>query len=119
MAKIIRREWTSTGPMGKKVKHTSFGYTLTINGTRERKFSSDWVSEADALKALSERQEHLKAGRFDKPVDVTFGGERGADGIELLETLAEVFGRAGRAALGKTQPLGGIGKAHGEAERST
>jgi hypothetical protein len=40
MAKIIRREWTSTGPIGKRVRHVSFGYTLTVNGKRERKFSS-------------------------------------------------------------------------------
>jgi hypothetical protein len=37
MAKIIRREWTSKGPLGKRVRHVAFGYTLAINGTRERK----------------------------------------------------------------------------------
>ena len=55
MAKIIQREWTSTGPLGKRVRHVAFGYRLTINGKRERKFSSTWTSEEDALKALSER----------------------------------------------------------------
>lgn len=56
MAKIIRREWTSKGPVGKRVRHVSFGYTLSVNGNRERKVSSDWASKEDALKALSERQ---------------------------------------------------------------
>jgi len=40
MAKIIQREWTSTGPLGKRVRHVAFGYRLTTNGKRERKFSS-------------------------------------------------------------------------------
>jgi hypothetical protein len=45
MAKIIRREWTSKGRLGKRVRHVAFGYTLAINGTRERKVSSAWTSE--------------------------------------------------------------------------
>jgi hypothetical protein len=55
MAKIIRRDWTSKGPQGKRVRHVAFGYTLAINGKRERKVSSAWTCEEDALKALSER----------------------------------------------------------------
>jgi hypothetical protein len=55
MAKIIRREWTSKKPLGKRVRHGAFGYTLAINGQRERKSSSAWTSEEDALKALSAR----------------------------------------------------------------
>jgi hypothetical protein len=50
MAEIIRREWTSTGPLGKRIRHTAFGYTLTVNGKRE--VSSAWTSEEDALKAF-------------------------------------------------------------------
>ena len=72
MAKIIRRTWTSDGPLGKRVRHTAFGYTLTVNGKRERKFSSAWVSEADALKALAERQEEIQAGRIERRDDVRF-----------------------------------------------
>ena len=41
--------------MGKLVGHVAFGYTLAVNGKRERKFSSAWTSQEDALKALSER----------------------------------------------------------------
>lgn len=73
MAKIIRREWTSKGPMKKTVKHTAFGYTLTVNGQRERKMSSAWTSEADALKALSERQQQIRAGQTDRPIEATLG----------------------------------------------
>ena len=43
MAKIVRREWTSKGPLGKRVRHVAFGYTLYVNGKRERKFSSAWT----------------------------------------------------------------------------
>jgi hypothetical protein len=57
MAKIIRREWPSTGPLRKRVRHVAFGYTLAINGKRERKVSSAWTCEEDALKALSARQQ--------------------------------------------------------------
>ena len=55
MAKIIRRIWTSQGPTGRKVKHVAWGYTLQVNGTREKRFSSEWGSESDALAALAER----------------------------------------------------------------
>jgi hypothetical protein len=67
MAKIIRREWTSSGPVGRSVKHVSFGYTLTVNGKRERKVSSAWTSEEDALKALSERQQQIRGGTWTVP----------------------------------------------------
>jgi integrase len=73
MAKIIRREWTSRGPLGKRVRHVAFGYTLAINGTRERKVSSAWTSEEDALKALSQRQQQIRAGETDRPANATLG----------------------------------------------
>ena len=66
MAKIVRREWTSAGPMGQRVRHVDFVYTLTINGKREREFSSAGTSQEDGLKALSERPQ----SRFepDRPI---------------------------------------------------
>ena len=73
MAKIIRREWKSDGPLGKRVRHVSFGYTLTVNGKRERKFSSAWIFKEDALKALSERQQQIRAGHVDRPIEATLG----------------------------------------------
>jgi hypothetical protein len=39
MAKIVRRTWTSQGPAGKKVRHVAYGYTLMVDGKRERKHS--------------------------------------------------------------------------------
>jgi integrase len=62
MAKIIRREWTSTGPLGKRVRHVAFGYTLTVNGNRERKVSSDWHTDTDALAALYHRMQAIESG---------------------------------------------------------
>jgi hypothetical protein len=66
MAQIIQREWKSGGPTGKRVRYVAFGYTLTVNGKHERKLSSDWLCEADAMKALTERQEEIRAGRTDR-----------------------------------------------------
>jgi integrase len=60
MAKIISRTWKSAVPLGRKVRHTAYGYQLVLpTGQRERKFSSAWQSEADARKALVERLEQL------------------------------------------------------------
>jgi integrase len=61
--KIITREWTSRGPLNRKVRHTAYGYDVTINGQRERKFSAEWQSENDALEALLKRQRDAEAGR--------------------------------------------------------
>ena len=73
MGKIIQREWTSAGPVGKVVRHIAYGYTLAVNGKRERKFSSAWTSKDDALKALSERQQQIRAGEIERSVSVTLG----------------------------------------------
>jgi hypothetical protein len=52
MAKIITTTWTKRGLDGPLVPVRAFGYTLMVNGTRERKFSRDWT-EADAQTALA------------------------------------------------------------------
>lgn len=62
MAKLIQREWKSDGPLGKPVRHVAFGYTLTVSGKRERKVSSDWRTETDALAALNERLQAIQSG---------------------------------------------------------
>src|SRR5882672_1318407 len=65
MAKIIKRTWMSQGPTGRKVRHVAYGYTLMLpDGTRERKASSEWATEDDALRALVARQEEVAAGRI-------------------------------------------------------
>src|SRR5262249_53511169 len=73
MAKIIRRTWTTKGPTGKKVKRVAFGYTHMINGTRERRFSSEWLTEADALAGLSARLKEVEAGQLTRPADRSLG----------------------------------------------
>jgi hypothetical protein len=42
MAKVFRRKWKSAGALGERIWHTAYGYTLMVNGKRERKFSSSW-----------------------------------------------------------------------------
>ena len=49
MAKIIRRTWTSDGPLGKKIRHVAFGYT-----------------EAAAYDALTQRLKDVEAGRIER-----------------------------------------------------
>jgi hypothetical protein len=73
MAKIIRREWTMRGPTGKRVRHVAYGYTLMANGRRERKVSSAWLTEADVIEALAQRQKEIAAGIVGPRVERTLG----------------------------------------------
>src|SRR5262245_16691191 len=67
MAQVITRVWKS-GP--RKVKRVAYGYTLTVNGCRERKYDAAW-SEDDARAALVARQEELKASAPTPPDERT------------------------------------------------
>jgi hypothetical protein len=60
--KLIERTWTTRGADGRKVRHTALGYDLTVNGKRERKFSSAWLTEQDVLDALARRRRELGQG---------------------------------------------------------
>jgi hypothetical protein len=60
--KLIERTWTTRGADGRKVRHTALGYDLTVNGKRERKFSSAWLTEQDVLDALTRRRRELGQG---------------------------------------------------------
>lgn len=60
--KLIERTWTTRGADGRKVRHTALGFDLTVNGKRERKFSSAWLTEADVLAALERRRRELAGG---------------------------------------------------------
>ncbi len=71
MAKIIRREWTSAGPLGKRVRHVAFGYTLTVNGKRERKVCSDWHRDTDALAALTARLQAIQSGELTQRPEIS------------------------------------------------
>ena len=57
---------------------------------------------------------------FEQPVDVALGGQRGADGVELIETLDQVVGGSERRAGGEAQALGAVDAcAHGPSARFT
>lgn len=73
MAKIIRRVWTGPGPTGKRVRHVAYGYTLMVNGSRERKVSSEWLAEADAVRSLSQRLKEVEAGQISERRDLMLG----------------------------------------------
>jgi integrase len=51
----------------------AYGYTLMVDGKLERKFSSDWLTEADALAGLAARQKEIAAGNVTRPADRTLG----------------------------------------------
>ena len=70
--KVITREWTSRGPTGRRVRHVAYGYDVTINAKRERKFSAEWQTEQAALEALLVRQKEAASGLGPK-VDRTLG----------------------------------------------
>src|SRR6266851_8243123 len=70
MADLLKRVWTSKGPLGRKVKKTSWGYTVQVNGKQERKFDAVWT-ENDARDALSRRLKAIEAGRLTRPADAT------------------------------------------------
>jgi len=77
MAKIVRWEWASAGPIGQLVRHVDFVNTLTINGKREREFSSAGTSQEEGLKALSERPQQIRTGQTNRALDVTLDATRG------------------------------------------
>ena len=70
--KVITRVWMSRGALGRKVRHAAYGYDVTINGVRERKFSAEWLTAHDALEELLKRQRDAKAGRPAR-IDRTLG----------------------------------------------
>jgi hypothetical protein len=65
--KVISREWTSRGPLGRRVKHVAYSYDVTINGKRVRRFSGDWKSQTDALEAMLKCQRDAEAGLSPAP----------------------------------------------------
>ncbi len=73
MAKIITTTWTKRGLDGRTVKVRAFGYTLMVDGTRERKFSAEWTSRDDALTALEARRKAIAAGKVERAPERTLG----------------------------------------------
>jgi hypothetical protein len=72
MAKLITRTWTTTGILGRKVRRTAYGYTLMVNGRRERTVSEDWTKD-EALAELVKRQAEVSAGKVTRPEMRTLG----------------------------------------------
>jgi len=72
MAQIFKRTWTSRGPSGHRVRKVAWGYTLYVDGHRERQCSSDWTKEL-AEQALAARLLNLEAARTDSKRPKTFG----------------------------------------------
>src|SRR6266540_6332966 len=73
MATIITRTWSSRGPLGRRVRHVSYGYDARINGQRERRWSADWTTETQAHEALTRRLTDAERGRIARPADTTLG----------------------------------------------
>jgi hypothetical protein len=64
---VIQRIWRA-GP--RKVKRTSWGFTVQINGKQERKYDASWSRE-DAEQALAARLLNVGAtGSVEEPVSV-------------------------------------------------
>jgi integrase len=112
MAKIIRRIWTTIGPTGRKVRHVAYGFTLMVNGKRERKFCSEWLTEANAVEALAARQKAIGAGLVERPVDRTLGnladeylGYKGDQGKRSLKDDERIVRRRLLPAFGATTPV--------------
>jgi hypothetical protein len=64
MASVYVKRWTSRGPNGRWVRHVAWGYTLKGDGKRERRFSSEWATEAQAWDALNARRKEIEAGQL-------------------------------------------------------
>jgi hypothetical protein len=62
------------GPLGRVAKHTAYGYTFyKADGQRERKISSDWRTQQEALTALNARLAEIAAGQLGRPTERTLG----------------------------------------------
>jgi integrase len=72
--RVIKRTWKSRGPLGRKVKHVAFGYSVWIDGKRERIVKSTWTKE-EAEKELAARILNVEqaAKRKAEPDVFTFG----------------------------------------------
>jgi integrase len=73
MAKIITRTWKARGSNGRRVKRTAYGYTLMVNGQRERRVSEEWTTKEEALAALLARQKEIAAGQVERTPERTLG----------------------------------------------
>src|SRR5882724_9852780 len=106
MAKVTKRVWMSRGPTGHRVRKIAWGFTLYVNGERERVYDGRWTKE-DAQNALAERVLERDAP-LPPPTPKTFAevvteyldfkrakGKRSVDGdVVALKRFAAFFGEA-------------------------
>ena len=52
--RVIKRVWKSRGPLGRKVKHVAWGYSVWVDSKRDRRYDSAWTKD-DAEQALAAR----------------------------------------------------------------
>jgi integrase len=69
--KITENVWTTKNALGKRIKHVAYGYTMMVNGKRERKWCKEWTSKEDVITAVHERQQQMQAGQVERPANVT------------------------------------------------
>lgn len=73
MASVYTKVWRAKGPTGRSVKHVSWGYTVMVAGRRDKRFSREWQTEAQAWAALEARQQQIAAGQIQPPATRTLG----------------------------------------------
>ncbi len=83
-----------------------------VGGKRERKFSSEWQTEDDALRALVARQDEAAAGRDGRPADATLGAlteaylaHKANEGKRSLRNDAAILKKRLLPAFGPTLPV--------------
>ena len=102
MAEVVKRTWRSGA---RRVKRTSWGYTLQVNGKQVRRFDAAW-SEEDAQKALAARILEVDVPTAPSESTLTFGAAIARylvakarkrsieDDRKHLERLRDAFGAA-------------------------
>src|SRR5262250_2675050 len=69
--RITTHQWTTKNTLGKRIKRIAYGYTMMVNGKRERKWCGEWTTKDDVINAVHERQQQVQAGHFERPANVT------------------------------------------------
>ena len=90
MAKITKRIWLSRGSTGHRVRKVAWGYTVTVNGKREREYSSEWTKEL-AEQALAARRLSVETKQVESQRPKSFG--------EVVEEYLAYKGERGKRSL--------------------
>jgi transcriptional regulator with XRE-family HTH domain len=94
MAKLITRTWTTTGILGRKLRRTAYGYTLMVNGRRERTVNEDWTKD-EALAELVKRQAALaERARLTRAYVTRLEAGQQDPSLSTITALAKALGVA-------------------------